>query len=268
MSQPLPPINAFVENPRRALSGPQAYVLQLVAPQSFTELPRFAPNSTLNPIKEVDEDSSGSDSSSNEGNILGSDSSSFDDDDDVVYDENIFGEETDDDDNDFDEHVDKDVVDEEFTIDNDVFNVRVKSDFLRGHIGSDGDVQYPEFNPLVDFDTRICFNVGMVFRSNEIFRKALRQFSLENGFDYYYLHNDKYTMSAYCKNKCECPLIRGRKKCVCGKSACGFKELARRMGEDGSFQLKSFDPGHECGWQDRNTKVTIPMVSRNISRAL
>lgn len=96
----------------------------------------------------------------------------------------------------------------------------------------------------------------MRFGSNDIFRKAFRQYVLKTGFDYYYLHNDKSKVTAYCKNKCDCPCVHGRVRCVCKKSTCNFKACARKMSDDGNFQLKIFVEGHECGWQDVNTKVT------------
>ena len=79
-----------------------------------------------------------------------------------------------------------------------------ESEDLRSVSGSDGDtcVRYPQFNPLVDFKKKINLKSGLIFGSNEIFRQALRQWSIENGGDYYYLHNDKTRISVYCKSNC------------------------------------------------------------------
>ena len=128
---------------------------------------------------------------------------------------------------------------------------------------SDGDGsnrRYPHFNALIDFKKKICFKDGMIFGSNNIFRKALRQYSIENGGDYYYLHNDKKKVYAYCKKRCQCPFVHARIKCSCKKVLCGFKACARRMSNDGSFQLKSWKE-HDCGWQHDNTKVTSEWLS-------
>lgn len=140
----------------------------------------------------------------------------------------------------------------------DVFQKVIDSDGYLSYSGEDGQEhqRYPEFNPLVDFKNKIVLKPGMKFGSNDVFRKALRQFAVENGFDYYYLHNDKKKISAYCKRKCECPVVHGRVVCTCNTSLCTFKALARKMGSDGTFQLKSFEPGHNCGWRDKNSKVT------------
>ena len=131
------------------------------------------------------------------------------------------------------------------------------SDELKSLSDSDGGKKrYPHFNALIDFKKKIVFKSGMIFGSNKIFRKAMRQYSIENGGDYYYLHNDKKKVSAYCRKRCKCPMVHGRIRCVCSKVLCAFKVCARKMDSDGSFQLKSFQGKHECGWQHKNTKVT------------
>ena len=149
----------------------------------------------------------------------------------------------------------------ESEVEDDVFNIRVDDDDCGSQ--STGDEwprkpRYPQFNPLVDFNGKVQLSSGMRFGSNLIFRKALRQFAIENGFNYYYLHNDKKRVSAYCIHKCKCPLKHGRKQCKegCKDNFCGFRAKGRRMKADGSFQMKSFDPKHECGWQHSNSKVT------------
>ena len=141
----------------------------------------------------------------------------------------------------------------------DVFDVRVDTDDYRSYsTGSDEDVKvrYPEFNPLVDFRNKITLKPGMIFCSNGMFRKALRQYAIEQGFDYYYLHNDGKRVSAYCMNKCHCGLKHGRKHCVCNENLCSFKACGKRIGSDTSFQLKSLIFEHSCLWQDKNTKMT------------
>ena len=77
----------------------------------------------------------------------------------------------------------------------------------------------------------------MLFGSNEIFRETLRQFAVQPGFDYYYLHNDSQRVSAYCVKKCKCPLKGVRKVCIqgCTNNLCGFKAKGRVMKCDGSF---------------------------------
>lgn len=52
-------------------------------------------------------------------------------------------------------------------------------------------------------------------------------------------------------------MIHGRKMCKagCKDELCSFKAKGRSMGSDGTFQMKSFEPKHLCGWKDKNTKV-------------
>ena len=214
---------------------------------------------------EVESDSSGNEDEE----FIGSESSD-DDSDEFVCQEDVFLDAASDDEADFEANVDPNVVDEnlitkegEYDIE-DAFDVRVQNDDYESISGSDDNKvqRYPEFNPLVDFRNKICLKPGLRFGSNEVFREALRQYALENGFDYYYLHNDKSKVSAYCKNRCGCGLKHGRKKCVCKERLCGFKAVARKMGLDGSFQLKQLNPDHSCGWQDRNTKLSSSWVAK------
>lgn len=199
-----------------------------------------------------------SDSDSDDEEILGSESLS--DDSDIEKLSNPFDDilEDEDDDLEFDQNVDYNVYDENVhgdpnvQFEEDVFNIRVKrDDFGSCSSGSDGvpRVRYPQLNPLVDFNSKIHLLTGMKFGTNDVFKRALRQFAIENDFDYYYLHNDNKRVSAYCINKCHCPLKHDRKKCKpgCKEDRCSFKAKARRMRNDGTFQMKSFVPKHYCG---------------------
>ncbi|CAM8907539.1 unnamed protein product [Rhodiola kirilowii] len=117
--------------------------------------------------------------------------------------------------------------------------------------------KWKEFNTETDFKQKIVFEPGLIFESNSVFRKALIQYSLEHGADYYYLQNNANRVAAYCLNKCNCKKMKyGRKACTCGKILCAWKVSAARMYEDGTFQVKSVGPNHTCGWQRLNTKVT------------
>ena len=146
-------------------------------------------------------------------------------------------------------------------LEEDTFDIRVEDDdYGSGETGDErkNKPRYPVFNPLVDFNSKISLCSGMKFGSNIIFRKVLRQYAIENGFQYYLLHNDGRRVSAYCSRKCKCPIKRSRKDCKsgCKDNFCGFKAKGRLMGKDGSFQMKAFVPKHTCEWQQNNPLVT------------
>ena len=231
-------------------------------PVSSLQLVPYVPPRSVQAEKVVEpseDDSSGSDDEVN-----GSDSSDLGSD----YLPTPFDNSSDEDDEVFEQSVDNQVNDygvteeENFEDEDDVFNLRVEDDVYG--VDSTGDEgckkpRYPQFNHLVDFKAKIHLCSGMIFGSHEIFRKALRQFAIENGFDFYYLHNDVNRVSAYCVHKCKCPLVKnGRKLCIpgCKDKLCGFKAKGRIMKCDGSFQMKSFVAKHDCGWQHMNRKVT------------
>lgn len=233
------------------------------------ETPIPNPNIKEGEIEEGDEQKDEEDlddSSDSDGDVNGSDSSDIGEE----YLPPPFASDSEDDQF-FSQNVDRDVYEEELNCDEvedetDVLNVRVEDDGYASHsTDEDGTKRkrFPQFNPLVDFKGKIQLCTGMIFATKDIFRKALAQYSIENGGDYYFLHNDNLRVSVYCLNKCKCPLKSGRKVCVpgCMDKFCGFKANARRMKVDGSFQLKSFEPKHSCGWQQDNRKVTATWLA-------
>ena len=90
---------------------------------------------------------------------------------------------------------------------------------LRSLHDSDSDEdEYPSFNPDIDFLKPIQLSKGLKYGSREIFRKALKQYAIENGFEYYYLHNNSKTIVAYCTKRCPCKLVHDRtSSCTCEK---------------------------------------------------
>ena len=84
--------------------------------------------------------------------------------------------------------------------------------------GSDDEKEnhYLVFNPDVDFKGKVNLSLGLKFPSNNVFKKALRHHAIENGYNYYYLHNGGKRVSVYCFNKCGCNRVKGKfKKCSC-----------------------------------------------------
>lgn len=141
-----------------------------------------------------------------------------------------------------------------------------ESDDNRSLDGSDGEVTiYPSFNEETDLTGPIKLKVGLKFDSVDTLRKAVSEHSVQQGYDFYTLHNNRSHYTAYCVNKCECPWNNKRAKrvaCVCGKNLCGFKVYARKMKGEDSIQIKTLRLKHKCGFQSRNRKVTAPYLAR------
>lgn len=126
-------------------------------------------------------------------------------------------------------------------------------------VGSDEEgPQYPTFNPEVDFKGKVLLSKGLKFPSNKILRKAIRHNSIEQGYNYYFLHNNRSRVSVYCAKRCGCPWKKARiLKCVCKqKSKCKFKIHCRKLKGEESWQIKTYRPDHICGHQHVNPKVT------------
>ncbi|CAM8926726.1 unnamed protein product [Rhodiola kirilowii] len=67
-----------------------------------------------------------------------------------------------------------------------------------------GQIEYPFFNEKTDFGKNITLAVGMQFQSKEVFRSALKEFSIWKGFDFDYINNKKDRISAQCTTE-TCP---------------------------------------------------------------
>jgi MULE transposase-like protein/MuDR family transposase len=125
-------------------------------------------------------------------------------------------------------------------------------------VDEEGEINYPTFNPEVDFKGKINLSLGLKFPSTYVFRKALRYHAIECGYNYYYLHNGSTRITAFCFNRCNCSKTKGRiVKCVCGKEKkCNFKVHAKKLKDEETLQIRSYFPKHTCGHQHQNNKVT------------
>lgn len=96
-----------------------------------------------------------------------------------------------------------------------------------------------------------------------VFRKALRHHSIENRYDFYYLHNNGYRISVYCKYRCDCDWKEGRRvKCYCNSdSKCPFRVYATKVKLEETFQLKSMNLSHTCTLNSVNTKVAAEYLA-------
>ncbi|KAL2895353.1 StAR-related lipid transfer protein 8 [Bienertia sinuspersici] len=126
-------------------------------------------------------------------------------------------------------------------------------------VGSDDEgPAYPEFNPDVDFKGKIVLSKGLKFPSNKVFRRALQYDAIEQGYDYYFLHNNNSRVSAYCAHRCGCPWKRARIiQCICkSRRKCRWRIHCRKLKGEASWQIKSARLQHICGHQHKNSKIT------------
>ncbi|WCJ29266.1 hypothetical protein M5689_010911 [Euphorbia peplus] len=95
---------------------------------------------------------------------------------------------------------------------------------------------FTEFNEEACMENpQLC--LGMRFSNVYIFRKALKEWAIRQGFDYVLVKNTTKTMTALCKLK------------------CGFKMHASIMRKTKTFQIKTFKPNHECPRDNINRLV-------------
>ena len=101
---------------------------------------------------------------------------------------------------------------------------------------------YPYFNEDVDM-VKPTLKVGMKFTSAQIFRKALVEWQVQQGYDLKFIRNENARITAACK--------RG----------CGFRIHASPMQGEMTFQIKSLQPVHNCGRSYDNHLVTSKYLS-------
>ncbi|XP_021730019.1 uncharacterized protein LOC110696989 [Chenopodium quinoa] len=134
------------------------------------------------------------------------------------------------------------VVQGEFTSD---------SEELDSPKGSDDEQDdCPRFHASTNFKKAIQFVKGQKFLNNKVLRKALKQHAIENGYEYWYLHNDNSKITTQCRRKCKCKWNKKRTRlpmCTCvGGSKCHFKVVARRSVNQDFWQIKSLHLKHKC----------------------
>ncbi|KAJ1439028.1 Zinc finger, PMZ-type [Sesbania bispinosa] len=116
---------------------------------------------------------------------------------------------------------------------------------LNGSENSDDDtaLKWPEFNEKTDLHENVELVKGMKFDSNVSFRKALMEWTIKRGYDIKYIHNDKSRVTATCKD------------------SCGWRIHASPTQDNSCFQIKSFNPIHQCGRHYDNKRVTTKWVA-------
>ncbi|KAM5576700.1 hypothetical protein ABKV19_007515, partial [Rosa sericea] len=101
---------------------------------------------------------------------------------------------------------------------------------LRPALNSDGEeeVPFPEFNPETDMEDPV-FKKGMIFGSAAILREAIRERAIRDGWEVYFIKNDRKRVRAICKSQ-DCP----------------FELYASRMQHEESLMIKTYEPEHKC----------------------
>ncbi|KAH9612102.1 hypothetical protein KSS87_002582, partial [Heliosperma pusillum] len=132
--------------------------------------------------------------------------------------------------------------------------------------GGEVKIHYPTFNPLSDFQRPIQLTLGLKFPSNTVLRKAIRHHAIENGYDYFFCHNDRKRVCIYCRYRCKCPWLKGKArlgKCKCDKSVkkCRYRLNATKVPGEETFQIMGLRLNHKCGWNDINPKLSAEYLA-------
>ncbi|XP_074282837.1 uncharacterized protein LOC141607385 [Silene latifolia] len=134
------------------------------------------------------------------------------------------------------------------------------SDDLRSLEGSEDEgVDNKVFNPNTDFKKKLHLEVGLKFCSVEVLRVALRAHAIENRYEYYFLHNGKNIVRAYCKQKCKCPWdkVRSKIRCVCQQFLCPFTLYATTTTTTKEYmEIRTLNLTHTCSFKGVNSKVS------------
>ena len=111
---------------------------------------------------------------------------------------------------------------------------------------NEGRRKYPVFNPNIDFRGNVTLSFELKFPDKKVFRKALRHHAIENGYNYYYLHNSSKRIMVYCFNKCSCVKKKTKfVKCTCSsENKCNFKVYAVKIRDEETFQIRSLNVVH------------------------
>ncbi|GMY19683.1 putative Mutator transposable element [Fagus crenata] len=100
-----------------------------------------------------------------------------------------------------------------------------------------------EFNEEIDMKKPINLKVGLTFQSAVVFRKALKEYCIQKGYDYTYLQNEKWRVTAECKEK------------------CGWRIHASLTQMQDAFRIKTFTSEHNCGKHYHNRRVTSSWIA-------
>ncbi|KAH7867298.1 hypothetical protein Vadar_031580 [Vaccinium darrowii] len=114
---------------------------------------------------------------------------------------------------------------------------------LRGSGEDSNQINHPEFNEDVDMKNPVM-KKGMKFTNVTVFRKALREWQVQGGYDIKFVKNESTRVTAICKEK-----------------KCGFRIHASNMQCEKTFQVKSIIPNHDCHRTYNNHLVTSTYIA-------
>jgi hypothetical protein len=103
--------------------------------------------------------------------------------------------------------------------------------------------KYNQFNEKYDLKIPVKFALGDQFTDAYSFKRALKTFVVQNGFNYYYRHNDMGIVSAVCRERKE--------------KKCKWRIHASIDAIRTCFQIKTLYLTHTCGNQYENTRCDI-----------
>ena len=104
-------------------------------------------------------------------------------------------------------------------------------------------VKWPTFNELIDMENP-QLKLGMIFSSPQVFRRALAEWTVRQGYDIKYLKNENKRITAV------------------SKFNCGFRIHVSLMQGERTFQIKIFKLKHACGMKFKSHLVTSESAAR------
>ncbi|KAL3498461.1 hypothetical protein ACH5RR_041193 [Cinchona calisaya] len=136
------------------------------------------------------------------------------------------------------------VVENENIVDHDVLEIALNSS------DDENKESFPEFNEEKDI-ANPQIEVGLVFSTVEVYRRALRMFSIKKGFELKFIKNDPDKVIAIC--------IRN----------CGWRIHASFYRGTKAFQVKSIrGTPHRCPWSYNNRSASAKWLCNNFHKEL
>ncbi|XP_024156583.1 uncharacterized protein LOC112164579 [Rosa chinensis] len=114
-------------------------------------------------------------------------------------------------------------------------------------LDSDGEeeIPFPEFNPKTDMKDPV-FEKGMIFGSAAILREAIRERAIRDGWEVYFIKNERKRVRAICKSQ-DCP----------------FELYASRMQHEESLMIKTYEPEHKCTRVFDNSMLSAKYLTKH-----
>jgi hypothetical protein len=104
------------------------------------------------------------------------------------------------------------------------------------------EIRYRDFTEH-DLKGKIVLEKGFQFPTTTMFKAAIKNYAIQNGFDFVYQHNDKIRVTAVCKLK------------------CGWRIHLSQSNKRDAFEIKTFIPTHNCGTHHENKKADMHWIA-------